>query len=327
MKRHERMLFLVVALAMLQFFGCKNQNEVRYSGNPLFDTPLTADPSVLVHNDTLYLFTGSDEQAIGAEGFLMRKWYIFSTADMVNWKNHGEVLSVADFEWGSHNAFAGHATESRGKFWWYVPIVHKDPIAKVHEGFAIGVAVADHPSGPYHDPIGKPIVADTTPNSIVLNIDPAIFIDDDGQGYFLWGSWGAVRMAKLNDNMTELAGPVETVHGLTNFFEAPYIHKRDSIYYFTYSAGYPSRIEYATGPSVNGPWQHQGVINDTIPNSPTNHQAIVTFKGNDYFFYHTAGSSTGGPFRRSICVEKLEYDEMGLIKKVEMTQKGVPIVH
>lgn len=308
--------------ALSQQVATAQEKDVAYSGNPLFTDPLTADPCAIVHNDTLYLFTGSDEQAEGVEGFLMRKWYIFSTTDMVHWTKYGSKMAVEDFKWAAAAAFAGHVVENHGKFWWYVPMIHKS--VKVKEGFAIGVAVADHPAGPYKDAIGDPIIADTTQNAIPLNIDPAVFVDTDGQVYFIWGSWGQVRMAKMNSNMTQLAGPVENVPGLTNFFEAPFVHKRGDTYYFTYSAGYPSRIEYATSKSMAGPWQYQGVINDEIPNSPTNHQAIVTFKGNDYFIYHTAGLPNGGPFRRSVCIDKLEYDANGLIKKVVRTTKGVP---
>lgn len=314
---------LLAAFGLFALSACQ-QPEPQYSGNPLFSEPFTADPAVLVHNDTLYLFTGSDEQVEGRDGFVMHKWYVFSTADMVNWTNHGAVLSVEDFEWASHNAFAGHAVENHGKFWWYVPLVHKDPEARVHEGFAMGVAVADHPAGPYKDPLGHPIIADTTENSIVLNIDPAVYVDDDGEVYFFWGSWNEVRQVKLKDNMVELDGPVENIEGLTNFFEAPWVHKRNDTYYMSYAAAYPSRTEYATSKNINGPWQYRGVIHDEIPNSPTNHQAIVHFKGNDYFFYHTAGLPNGGPYRRSVCVDKLEYDENGLIKKIVRTDLGVP---
>lgn len=292
---------LLAAFGLFALNACQ-QPKPQYSGNPLFSEPFTADPAVLVHNDTLYLFTGSDEQIEGRYDFVMHKWYVFSTADMVNWTNHDAVLSVEDFEWASHKAFAGHAVENHGKFWWYVPLVHKDPEARVHEGFAMGVAVADHPAGPYKDPLGHPIIADTTENSIVLNIDPAVYVDDDGEVYFFWGSWNEVRQVKLKDNMLELDGPVENIEGLTNFFEAPWVHKRNDTYYMSYAAGYPSRTEYATSKNINGPWQYRGVIHDEIPNSPTNHQAIVHFKGNDYFFYHTAGLPNGGPYRRSVCV-------------------------
>lgn len=312
-------LFLLVSIIFLSI-SCKTK-VIEYSGNPLFETPFTADASVIVHNDTLYLYTGSDEQAEGVDGFLMNQWYIFSTTDMVNWTHHGSKLSVADFDWAIANAFAGDVVENHGKFWWYVPLVHKT--IRTHEGFAMGVAVSDSPTGPFVDPIGVPLITDTTTNSIPLNIDPAVFVDDDGQVYFFWGSWGQVRMVKLKENMVELDGPVQNIEGLTNFFEAPYIHKREGIYYFTYSAGYPSRIEYATSDNINGPWEYQGVINETIPNSPTNHQAIVTYKGNDYFIYHTAGLPNGGPFRRSVCIDKLEYDDNNLIKKVIMTTQGV----
>ena len=144
--------------------------------------------------------------------------------------------------------------------------------------FAIGVAVADHPLGPYKDASGKPIIADTTKNSIVLNIDPTVYVDDDKQVYMLWGSWNEARIVKLKDNMIEVDGPVETVEA-KNFFEAPWIHKRNDTYYLSYAAHYPSTTEYSTSKSIMGPWEYQGVINDTLPNSPTNHQAIITFKG------------------------------------------------
>ena len=202
-------------------------------------------------------------------------------------------------------------------------MVHKDSTARVHEGFAIGVAVADHPLGPYKDASGQPIIADTTANSIVLNIDPAVYVDDDDQVYMFWGSWNEARVVKLKDNMIETDGPVQTVEA-KNFFEAPWIHKKDDTYYLSYAAHYPSTTEYSTSKSILGPWEYQGVINDTLPNSPTNHQAIVNFKGNDYFIYHNAGLSDGGPFRRSVCIDKLEYDENGLIKKVVRTTTGVP---
>lgn len=316
-------VLITLTLALILIVSC--QSKTQYSGNPLFKAPLTADPSVLVHNDTLYLFTGSDEQEMGKEGFLMRRWYVFSTADMVNWTNHGVKLHTQDFEWAASNAFAGHCTENHGKFWWYVPMVHKDSAARVHEGFAIGVAVADHPLGPYKDASGKPIIADTTENSIVLNIDPAVYVDDDKQVYMFWGSWNAGRYVKLKDNMVEVDGKVQTLNA-KNLFEAPWIHKRNDTYYLSYAAGFPSTTEYSTSKSIHGPWEYQGVINDTLHNSPTNHQAIVNFKGNDYFVYHNAGLDDGGPFRRSVCIDKLEYDENGLIKKVVRTTTGVPAV-
>ena len=315
---------LFAAATILLLAACHSP-KVEYSGNPLFQEPLTADPCALVYKDTVYLFTGSDEIPPGEDGFRMKKWYVFSSPDMVHWTNHGVKMTVEDFDWASHNAFAGHCVENHGKFWWYVPMVLKDSTAITHEGFGIGVAVADHPLGPYKDAAGGPIICDTTGNSVVLNIDPAVYVDDDGQVYMYWGSWNEARYVKLKDNMIETDGPVHTVKA-KNFFEAPWIHKKGDTYYLSYAAHYPSTTEYSTSKSITGPWEYQGVINDTIPNSPTNHQAIINFKGQDYIFYHNADTPTGGPFRRSVCVDKLYHDADGKIEKVIRTKTGVSLV-
>lgn len=168
---------------------------------------------------------------------------------------------------------------------------------------------------------GAAVITDETPNSIVLNIDPAVFVDDDGQDYLFWGSWNAGRWVKLKDNMIELEGEVHDI-AAHNFFESPWIHKKDGVYYLTYAAHYPSTIEYSTSKSIEGPWKYRGVINDRLPVSETNHQGIVEFKGNWYFVYHNAGLPGGGVYRRSVCVDKLEYNKDSSIRKVGRTETG-----
>jgi arabinoxylan arabinofuranohydrolase len=294
-----------------------------YSGNPLFKDIFTADPCALVHDDTLYLFTGHDEQTQFGSSFLMRDWHIYSTADMVNWTSHGARLKATDFSWASGNAFAGHVTEHNGKFYWYVSATHN--FIRKGEGFAIGVAVADHPLGPYKDVTGKPLITDNTPNSIALNIDPAVYMDN-GTPWLFWGSWGEARMVKLKDSMTELDGLVTTVNA-QDFFEAPWIHKLNNLYYLSYASGYPSTTKYSTSTNIEGPWTYQGVINDLLPNSETNHQAIIEFKGNWYFVYHNGALPDGGTYRRSVCIDKLEYNANATIKKVVRTTKGVPAIN
>ncbi|MBN1575082.1 MAG: family 43 glycosylhydrolase [Chitinispirillaceae bacterium] len=138
--------------------------DPEYSGNPLFTDLFTADPCAIVYRDTLYIFTGHDEQTSSGTSFLMRDWYVFSSADLVDWTNHGALLKAAYFSWASGNAFAGRVVENNGKFWWYVPKTHRT--IRVNEGFAIGVAVADHPLGPYRDAIGSALITDRTPNSV-----------------------------------------------------------------------------------------------------------------------------------------------------------------
>lgn len=319
----EKHLFgkVVVLFILSACFLNLSAQEKMYSGNPLFKDIFTADPCALVYNDTLYLFTGHDEQTSFGKTFLMRDWHVFSTADMVNWTDHGAKLKATDFPWASGNAFAGHVTEYNGKFWWYVSVTHK--YIRVGEGFAIGVAVADHPLGPY-EPTDEPLITDNTRNSITLNIDPAVYVDN-GIPWLFWGSWGDARMVKLKNNMTELDGSVKTVN-VRDFFEAPWVHKKNGVFYLSYASGYPSTTKYSTSNSIEGPWTYQGLINDLLPNSETNHQAIIEFKGNWYFVYHNGGLQDGGTYRRSVCIDNLEYNSDGTIKKVIRTSKGVPKV-
>jgi beta-xylosidase len=294
------------------------------AGKPIETDMFTADPAPLVHDDTLYIFTGHDIQEPGQVGFKMHDWYAFSTTDMVNYEKHGPLLSIDDFDWAVADAFASHVTERDGKFYWYVSARHKD--IRTTEGMAIGVAVADHPLGPYRDAIGDALVTDDTPNSVTLNIDPAVYLDDDGQAYLFWGSWDEARWVKLKDNMVELDGPVHTLDA-KNFFEAPWVHKHDGTYYLSYAgSGYPSKTEYATSGSVAGPWTYGGVINDLMPKSETNHQGIVEFKGKWYFVYHNSALPTGGVFRRSVAVDELHHAPDGKLLKVKRTLTGPPAV-
>lgn len=322
MKHNVSCINVIKALILFSSFHLCAQTP-QYSGNPLFKGLYTADPCALVYKDTLYIFTGHDEQSQSGKTFLMRDWYVFSSANLVNWTGHGVKLRTEDFSWASGNAFAGHVVQHNGKFWWYVSITHKT--IRVGEGFSIGVAVSDHPLGPYKDTLGEALITDKTPNSITLNIDPAVFIDN-GTPYLFWGSWGAARMVKLKDNMTELDGPVITVNA-KDFFEAPWVHKKNDLYYLSYASGYPSVTAYSTSNSINGPWTYRGVINDLLENSETNHQAIIEFKGNWYFIYHNAGLPGGGIYRRSVCIDNLKYNDDGTIKKVIRTSTGVAAVN
>lgn len=315
-----------ILLSFLILMGNEVYGATPMSGNPLFGPMSTADPCALVYKNTLYVFTGSDETPPGVNSFVMNSWYIFSTTDMVNWTNHGIKLGWRDFSWSSGSTFAGHVVENNGKFYWYCPVLHKT--IKQDEGFAIGVAVADHPLGPYKDAIGSALITDNTPNDIALNIDPFVMVDN-GIPYLYWGSWGACRYVKLKPNMIQLDGtPVNITP--PNFFEAPWIHKRNNTYYFSYSShGYPSSISYATGPSITGPWTFRAIINDKITKprvSETNHQAIIQFKGNWYFIYHNAGLPDGRTYHRSVCIDKLEYNSDGTIKKIVQTTTGVPMI-
>lgn len=245
----------------------------------------------------------------------MNDWHVMVTDDMENYHDYGAVLSYKTFKWADASAFAGHCEYRNGKFYWYVAVHHGS--IKQDEGFAIGVAVADHPSGPWKDAIGSALITDLTENDVKLNIDPAIFYDGDDI-WLYWGSWNAGRRVKLKENMIELASKPEDI-GIKDFFEAPWMHKFRGNYYFSYASGYPSTTNYSMAPTINGPWTQKGVINAKEDNSETNHQAIFKYMGHWYFMHHGANAPGGWTYRRSVNIDYLYYDRDGNIQKIIRT--------
>ncbi len=309
-------IFLIIALC---FAFAK-------AANPLTTAFYSADAAALVHNDSLFIFAGHDEQ--GPQGsnnkaFIMNDWHVLVTDDMEHYHDYGAVLSVKTFKWANASAFAGHCEYRNGKFYWYVAIHHGTIRENGSEGFAIGVAVADHPSGPWKDAIGQALITDNTPNDVKLNIDSAIFYDGDDI-WMYWGSWNAGRRVKLKENMIELASTPEDIK-IKDFFEAPWMHKFRGNYYFSYAAGYPSTTNYSMAPTINGPWTQKGVINDKMENSETNHQAIFKYLGHWYFMYHGANSPGGWTYRRSVNIDYLYYDRDGNIQKIKRTSGVDPV--
>ena len=320
--RLPRIVWNAACCAILSTGFC----SAAFAANPLTTDFYSADAAALVHNDSLFIFAGHDEQ--GPQGnnnksFIMNDWHVLVTDDMEHYHDYGAVLSVKTFKWANASAFAGHCEYRNGKFYWYVAVHHGTIKENGSEGFAIGVAVADHPSGPWKDAIGQALITDNTPNDVKLNIDPAIFYDGDDI-WMYWGSWNAGRRVKLKENMIELASTPEDIK-IKDFFEAPWMHYFRGNYYFSYASGYPSATNYSMAPSLNGPWTQKGVINDKMENSETNHQAIFKYLGHWYFMYHGANSPGGWTYRRSVNIDYLYYDRDGLIQKIKHTDGVDPV--
>jgi len=285
--------------------------------NPVIKHKYTADPAALVVGDTLWLFTGHDF-AGGQRGYKMKDWCAFSTTDLHHWTEYPVPMKITDFTWAkSGDAYAGQVIPRNGKYYWYISTNLS----------GIGVAVADRPEGPYKDALGKPLLTNKDCFASTHSwacIDPSVFIDDDGQAWLFWGN-RECYYAKLNANMTELAGPVKRIEfeGL-QFTEAPWLHKHKGNYYLSYATGFPEKIAYAMAERVEGPYVYKGLLNEMAGNSNTNHQAIVSYKGKWYFIYHDGGlQPDGSSYSRSVCIDPLEYNRDGTMKRVRMTTEGV----
>ena len=300
--------------------------------NPFVQTWCTSDPAPMVHNGTMYVYTGHDED--GADFFWMQEWRVYSTQDMVNWQDHGSPLALESFSWADDRAWASQTIERDGKFYWYI-CAH----SKISNGMAIGVAVADSPTGPFRDALGKPLFE----NGSWDHIDPTVMIDDDEQAWLMWGN-PQVYYLKLNRDMISYEGEVgklpmtEEAFGgpmmkerekgkkyKDSYVEGPWLTKRNGVYQLLYAAGgVPEHISYSTAPSPLGPWRYAGEIMPLCDtNSFTNHCGVADYKGHSYFFYHTGKLPQGGGFGRSVAVEEFKYNADGSFPTIMPTDEGV----
>jgi len=283
--------------------------------NPIIQTNFTADPAPLVYHDTIFLYTGHDED--DAFGFNMKNWLLYTSTDMVNWTDHGEVASLKNFKWVNtdNGAWAAQCIRRNGKFYLYCPVPN---------GLGIGVLVSDSPYGPFKDPIGKPLIKNSSDD-----IDPTVMIDDDGQAYMYWGNPN-LYYVKLNEDMISYSGSIikdssiAKIKGQPDPFhyqEGPWAYKRNGHYYMAYaSTCCPEGIGYAMSNSPTGPWVYKGSIMDGDQRSSGNHPGIIDYKGNPYVFgfnYNIMKQTVSKHYeRRSISIEKLTYNEDGTIQKL-----------
>ena len=301
-----------------QKWGYVLRHDFVSQGNPVIRHIHTADPAVLVENDTLWLFAGHDNET-PHNGYSMSDWQVFSTTDMKHWTQYPSPLFVTDFAWAkSKQAYAGHVVKRNGKYYWYVST----------NWCGIGVAVSDKITGPYKDALGHPLLTNKdcfdSKHSWAC-IDPAIFIDDDNTPYIVWGN-RECYIAKLKDNMTEIDGPVKRI-GIAEdhpFTEAPWLHKRGGKYYLTYASEWPEKIAYAVADNIYGPYTTKGIISEIAGNSNTTHPAIAEFRGQWIFFSHNGGLSDGDSWHRSVIAEPMHYDAEGNILKIHPSTEGVP---
>lgn len=314
---------LTVCCFAVATFSVAAQTDTTFvaKGNPIVTYKYLGDPAALVHNGTLYIYAGHDECPAPQQYYLMNEWCILSTKDMKTFTEHSHKLQATDFAWAKGEAWASQVIERNGKFYWYVTVEHKDIPGK-----SIGVAVSDSPTGPFKDARGTALVTNdmTTEYTPIRwdDIDPTVFIDDDGQAYLIWGNTQCYY-AKLKENMTELDGPIHPIN-LPRYTEAPWIHKRGEWYYLSYASEFPEKICYAMSKSIDGPWEYKGILNELAGNSNTNHQSIVEFNGEWYFIYHNGAINNDGcGFRRSVCIDRLYYNPDGTMKRVIMTSEGV----
>lgn len=285
--------------------------------SPACPSPLPghfADPSMIVWDGRYYVFPTTD----GFADWGSHTFTVLSSENLIDWTDHGDVLVLGqDVTWASRRAWAPAAAVRDGKVYLYFTADEN-----------IGVAVADHPAGPFRD-IGHPLIRRGDFDGTM--IDPAVFIDDGGEAYLYWGN-GVLHAARLNHDLISFDQKSVTSWQPPGFREAGWVHRRGDVYYLSWSENDTReedyRVRYATGPSPVGPWIPRGVLLEKDPERQilgTGHHAVLRVPDTDDWIiaYHRFAVPDGDGIHREIVFDELHHRDDGLLEAV--TPSGRPL--
>ena len=311
-------------------------------GNPILPG-FHADPEILYSNKTgkYYIYSTTD----GKPGWGGYKYYVYSSADLKEWKNEGVALDAKSDQiaWANGNLWAPAAIEVKQKNGSYKYYLYFSANPNDNGRKQMGVAVSDSPTGPFVD-LGQPLLAKNHPGCNGQLIDVDVFMDPvSKKPYLYWGN-GFMAGAELEPNMTKIKD--ETVTVMTPkggslrdyaYREAPYVFYRNGLYYFMWSvddtgaANY--HVAYGTSKSPLGPIE---VAKDPIvliqdPQHEiygTAHNSVIQKPGTDewYIVYHRINKDYihfQPGVHREVCIDKLEFNADGTIKRVVPTHGGI----
>ena len=317
------------AMLLLSAIGATAQN-------PIIRDQFTADPTARVFNNKVYLYPSHDiKPPVGQrqDWFCMEDYHVFSSENLTDWTDHGMIVTQNKVPWvrpDSYSMWAPDCVYRNGKYYFYFPSAPAQG-----GGFAVGVAIADNPEGPF--------IPEPEPIKGINGIDPCVLQASDGNAYIFWG---AGRCAKLKENMKELAddNPKEIVKwgnrememvgvnclkDLPNRqAEGPFAFEYNGNYYLTYPYVRENTevLAYAMSKNPMGPYEYKGLIMAEHANGCwTNHHSIINYKGQWYLFYHHNAYSPKDDKRSSAQIEKLYFNADGTIQEVKPTLRGVGI--
>lgn len=287
-------------------------NAQNRRSNPIVSHMFTADPSAHVWEDgRLYVYPSTD--VAPASGYkTMDGYHVFSTDDMITWKDHGEILNSSQVEWGRKEGgfmWAPDCAYKNGTYFYYFP--HPSG-TDFQATWKIGVATSKKPASDFK--------VQGYIKGLESLIDPCVFVDDDGQAYLYHGGPDVAHGYKLKENMMEIEGERHIIEGLEGFREGLFIFKRKGIYYAMYPDGTKGANQMRYGMSDNpfGPFKFKDVFlgsTDVI----TTHGSAVEYKGQWYIFYHNGNLSGGIGPNRSVCFDLMTFNDDGTINMVNQT--------
>jgi hypothetical protein len=280
---------------------------------------LFADPHITAFNGRYYLYPTTDGYASWSGTY----YKAFSSTDLVNWSDHGVILDHGpDVSWADNSAWAPAVATRNGRYYLYF----SGGAASGDTAKQLGVAVADSPTGPFRDALGRPLIR-SGQFSGGQAIDPMVFTDDDGQSYLYWGQ-GVARAGRLNADMVSFDPAQVRVITPAGYNEAPFVFKRNGTYYFMWSENDTRsedyRVAYATGTSPLGPWTKRGVVLQKRLDAGikgTGHHSVVRAPGTDiwYVAYHRFAVPAGNGTNRETTIDRMEFNTDGTIRQIVPT--------
>ncbi len=341
---------IFVLLFLTSFnLAAQDRKEPLFSGNPIFPG-WYADPEGTIFGDSYWVFPTFSDESGNLEPTLQLSDYqkkirnntinpqylkqtfldAFSSKDLVHWEKHPHVLDVKDISWAGYAIWAPSITKKGGKYYLFFGA---NDIQNNQQPGGIGVAVADRPEGPYKDLLGKPLVSqfynDAQP------IDQFAFRDTDGQYYLIYGGWRHCNIGKLKEDFTGfIPFPDGTLFkSITpeKYVEGPFMLVRKGKYYLMWSeggwTGPDYSVAYAIGDSPFGPFKRIGKILQQDPAIATGagHHSVIHLPGTDdwYIVYHRRPLTTTNGNHRETCIDRMYFEENGLILPVKITTEGV----
>jgi len=321
MKIAKYLFTAVLPFVLLKPAGAQTAAEKpKATRNPIFPG-WYADPEGIVFDNTFWVYpTYSDryEKQVFMDAF--------SSKDLVHWQKHDKVLDTADFKWAKKAVWAPSIVKKSSKYYLFFGA---NDIQSNQEAGGIGVGVSKKPEGPFKDHLGKPLV-DKFYNG-AQPIDQFVFHDKDGQYYLIYGGWRHCNIAKLNKDFTGFNPFADgtTFKEITpsNYVEGPYMFIKNGKYYFMWSeggwTGPDYSVAYAVADSPLGPFKRVGKILQQDPKIATGagHHSVIKHPKKDeyYIVYHRRPLGEKSGNHRVVCIDKMEFDEQGLIKPVVMT--------
>jgi beta-xylosidase len=307
----------LVSICLIAGLGVKAQSVDTLNAPAAALPGVYADPNITAFNKKFYIYPTTD----GTVGWMSTYFTCWSSDNLVDWKNEGVILDLPkDLTWAKERAWAPAIAKKNNKYYFYYS-------ADVN----IGVAVSDKPTGPFKDPIGKPLIKRGSLRGQM--IDPMVLVDDDGSAYMYWGQ-GQCHAVKLNNDMVSCDTSKIINFKPEGYNEGPFVIKRKGIYYLMWSE-YDTRdprysIAYATSTSPLGPFTkvvNQPVLKGKGVVKGAGHHSVVNVPGTDQWFiaYHRFKIPGGDGYNRETCISPMYFDKDGKILPVNVFEKVKPV--